>query len=361
MPGPTDSQAPASGDRVLTPKLPPAPRGASAALREEVGEIDVSAPERAHLLKAPETTSEWLALIEGDAAAKLENLAPILQAAPAAVEPGEIGGVPVHHVTPDVVEPAHEDHLFVHVHGGGWILNGGLASVAEALAIALGLGIPTVSIDYRMPPQHPSPAAVDDVLTVYREVRETRSAASIAMGGSSAGGNITLCSVQRLIEQGLRPPGALFVGTPAVDLTKTGDSRFTNEGVDRHLPTWDGTVHGAALLYAGDVGLDHPQISPIFGSFDGFPPTLLASGTRDLLLSDTARVHIALRQAGAAADLLVYEGGSHADYLVAAATPESRHFLSELDRFLIAHLRSAERRSATGVDRLQSVLDMGVG
>jgi epsilon-lactone hydrolase len=342
------------------PKLPPPPHGASAALREEIGEINVSA-DRAHLLTAPGNTEEWLAVIEADNAAKLEDLVPVIESAPAAVEAREVGGVPVHFVIPHAVEPAHEDHLFVHVHGGGWVMNGGLAGAAEALAMSVQLGIPTVSVDYRMPPGDPAPAAVDDVVAVYRALLEQRRPASMVMGGSSAGGNLTLCAVQRLIREGLRPPGALFIGTPAVDLTKTGDSRFTNEGVDRHVPSWDGLLTAAAGLYAGALDLRDPQISPIYGSFDGFPPTLLVTGTRDLLLSDTVRAHVALRTAGAVADLLVFEGMSHGDYLIAATSPETRLFVGELDRFLVAHLRSAERRPADGVGQFGSALEMGLG
>lgn len=102
------------------------------------------------------------------------------------------------------------------------------------------------------------------------------------------------------------------------------------------------------------------RVSPIYGSFEGFPPTLLVTGTRDLLLSDTARTHVKLREAGATADLLVFEGMSHADYLIEFASPESQHFVGELDRFFAAHLRSSVRRSSENVERMRTVLDQGL-
>ena len=182
----------------------------------------------------------------------------------------------------------------------------------------------------------------------------------MALGGSSAGGNLTLCAVQGLIALDVNVPGALFVGTPAVELAKTGDSRYLNAGVDRSLLQWDGVVDAMARLYAGDLALTDPTIAPIYGSFDGFPPTLLASGTRDLMLSDTVRAHIKLREAGAEADLLVFEGSSHGDYLKEAKSPESRHFIAELDRFLTAHLRSSTRRAPEGEDGMATALDLGV-
>ena len=94
----------------------------------------------------------------------------------------------------------------------------------------------------------------------------------------------------------------------------------------------------AATSYAGDLGFDHPHVSPILGDFTGFPPTYLISGTRDLFLSDTVRVHRRLRQAGVVADLHVYEGLSHGDYAFEVKTPESVEHYRELNAFLLHHL-----------------------
>ena len=127
----------------------------------------------------------------------------------------------------------------------------------------------------------------------------------------------------KFIEVGLDVPGALYAGAPWTDLTKTGDSYFTNEGIDRLLITYAGFLEGAAYLYAGDHDLKDPRISPIYGDFHGFPPTFLVTGTRDLFLSNTARTHTKIRAAGVAADPLVHEGVSHGDYASEPASPES--------------------------------------
>ena len=126
---------------------------------------------------------------------------------------------------------------------------------------------------------------------------------------------------------------------PWTDLTKTGDSYYTNEGVDRLLVTYDGLLEGAARLYAGDHDLKDPLISPIYGDFHGFPPTFLVTGTRDLFLSCTVRAHTALRAAGAVADILVFEGVSHGDYATEADSPESKQTYAELNAFLLQHLQ----------------------
>jgi len=92
------------------------------------------------------------------------------------------------------------------------------------------------------------------------------------------------------------------------------------------------------LLYAGGHDLEDPLVSPVYGSFEGFPPTYLVTGTRDMFLSDTARTHRKLRAAGAVADLNVYEGVSHADYLVVPRSPEAQEIFTELGLFLEKHL-----------------------
>ena len=134
-------------------------------------------------------------------------------------------------------------------------------------------------------------------------------------------------------------PGALYLGTPWADLTDTSDSLHTNEGIDRILVTYDGMLTGAARLYANGTELTDPLISPVYGDFSGFPPTYLVTGTRDMLLSDTARVHRKLRQAGVVADLNVYEGLSHAEYAFLTGSPEYLQTYGELAQFLANHLR----------------------
>ena len=328
--------------------LPP-PDGASDVLRDAIAVNPGAAAERQKALGyVPATESDWLALIDADTEAKSAAVQAVIDESPVSVKHDEI-------------EPIHENHLFVHVHGGAYILNGGLACVAEALAITLGTKMRTISIDYRMAPEYPYPAAVDDAVTVYRHLLTQRPARSMAMGGSSAGGGITLSAIQQLIELGVDVPAALFIGTPGSDLSGTGDTFHTNEGVDRNIPTYDGIIEAAVRLYAGELELTDPRISPIYGSFDGFPPALLASGTRDLFLSNTVRTHAKLRQAGAKADLLVYEGVSHADYLAESKAPESEHFLAELDRFFTRHLRFSSRPAAEMVARMRSALDLGLG
>lgn len=322
--------------RIEARDVPP-PAAASAELRESIAAAPVIGAIGDESF-ALETDAEWEAFVaQADGAAEGTLAASAAQLG-VSVERHVVEGVPVYRVTPDDVDPRHEDRRFLYVHGGAYVLGGGEAGAQEAVLIASRARIPVLSIDYRMPPRHPFPAAVDDVVAVYRRVLENRPAGSVALGGTSAGGGLTLASVLRFKALGLDLPGALYAGTPWADLTKTSDTLFTNAAVDRVLMTYDGLLKGAALLYADGRDLKDPLISPLYGDFDRFPPTYLVSGTRDMLLSDTVRAHRKLRAAGVVADLNVYEGVSHADYLIAADSPESQQVYSELNAFLLRHL-----------------------
>ncbi|UCF35895.1 MAG: alpha/beta hydrolase [Acidobacteriota bacterium] len=323
--------------RKIGPRTLPLSVGVSDAFRKSQAETPELDPSDMDFV--PATEEEWIEHIEekdAGAAAVAQSLAGALNVT---VKEDKIAGVNVYWVNPPTISVEHQGHLFVYIHGGAYVYNGGMAGVVEPALIAHHLQIEVVSIDYRMPPQHPAPAATDDVIAVWKELLKTRSNTSMVMGGTSAGGNITLASSQRFVSLGLAVPAALYIGTPTVDLNpEAGDSRYLNEGADRILIKMGDFGVAAMNLYAGELGLNHPYVSPIFGSFSGLPPTYLITGTRDLLLSDTVRTHRALRRAGIVAELHVYEGQSHGDYILALKTPESAEHYAELQRFVLEHL-----------------------
>ena len=311
------------------------PVAASEALRDSIAAM----PAMPIANSTPSTYAEWEEFVQQRDGAANGTLGPLAEAFNVQVDQFEVEGVPVYRVQPANVDPRHAEHRFLYVHGGAYVLGGGEAGVMEAVLIASRANIQVLAIDYRMPPAHPFPAAVDDAVAVYRHVLGNRPASSIALGGTSAGGGLTLATVHQLIELGVDVPGAIYLGTPWADLTDASDSLHTNEQIDRVLLTYDGWLSAAARLYAGNHELTHRLISPVYGDFDGFPPTYLVSGTRDMLLSDTARVHRKLRAAGVEADLNVYEGMSHAGYMIVADSPESQEVYAELGDFLLEHLQ----------------------
>jgi epsilon-lactone hydrolase len=286
----------------------------------------------------PKSAEEWKVLIARRAGEVVATLPELRQRLGVKVEQTMIGGVKAYSVTPESVSEANRNRLLVHVHGGGYVFGPGEAGTREAILMA-GYGrIRIISVDYRMPPDFPYPAALDDAMAVWKEVTKTADPKRMAIFGTSTGGGMTLAMVLRAKTEGLPLPAAIAPGTPWSDMTKTGDSYFTNEMLDNVLVSDDGWLGDAAKLYANGHDLKDPMLSPIYGDFAGFPPTILTSGTRDLFLSNTVRVHRKMRAAGVQADLHVFEGQSHAQYAADPDAPETKEHFGELTRFFDEHL-----------------------
>jgi len=317
--------------RLLPARSIPVPTSVSAVVQRVIAEpivVDAPLPAGRTALKAA------IAQIDAGEAAATEAL---LRTYPATVRHDRIAGVPVYWVTPANADPALHRRLLVHVHGGAYALFGGFAALREAVLVAHYTRTDVLSIDYRRPPDYPYPAALDDTVAVWRDLVRTHDPHAMALFGTSAGGGLTLAAVQKLRALGVPLPAVLFAGTPWADLARDDDTQFTNAGLDDVLTSPD-DLATFARLYAGGHDLREPGISPIHGDFHGFPPTILISGTRDLLLSMTVRTHRKLRAAGVVADLNVFEGLSHAQYLLLDAAPESAEAFGEVAAFFDRHL-----------------------
>jgi monoterpene epsilon-lactone hydrolase len=291
------------------------------------------------LTPMPTTDDEWRELqrTENVEATRISQAAAAFVGAK--VETTTVGGVSCFRVTPNEVADENKNRLIVHVHGGAFVFNAGVAATGEAVLLADACKTSALSIDYRIPPDHPFPAAADDVLAVWKAVVAEHDPEKTAMAGTSAGAGLIMTTLLRVKEFNLPRPAAVFLGTPAADLSKTGDSVYLNAEVDNALGRYEGRMEVCVKLYAAGRDLKEPLLSPVYGDLSGFPPTILISGTRDLLLSNTVRTHRKLRSAGVPAELHVYEGMSHADYLVSFPGPESRNALGEIARFYDGHLK----------------------
>lgn len=287
-----------------------------------------------------QSAEEWRAFANTLAAQNPATVESIEQLYKVQIEATQINGVKAYNIEAPVLNAAHKQHIFIHLHGGGYLLEGGASATKEGAAIASTSGIKVISVDYGLTPDHPFPAGLNDALAVYKEILKTHAASNIAIGGTSAGGGLTLALTHKLKALNLPLPGALFAGTPWTDLAATGDTIITNESIDNVLVTNEGFLNGMAKLYAGEHELTNPLISPYYGDFSQFPPTYLVSGTRDLLLSDTVRVHRKLRDANVTADLNVFEGLPHGGYMFAPDTPEFNGTFNGLAKFLLTHLAS---------------------
>jgi acetyl esterase/lipase len=298
----------------------------------------VNAPLNPFYNQIPATNEDWKKQIRGVEEATAKGLAPLRDALNVKVEPTTLDGVKAFIVTPANIPPQNRNRLLVHVHGGCFASFAGESGTVEAIYMAGFGGFKVISVDYRTPPDHPYPAPLDDAMTAWKAATKMASPKNMAIFGSSAGGNLTLAMVLRARQEGLPLPAAIAPGTPMSDLSGAGDSFQTNAMVDNVLVAYGANCDKRAALYAAGRDLKVPMLSPVYADMKGFPPAILTTGTRDLLLSNTVRVHRKLRQAGVEASLQVYEGQSHAHYYRDVTAPESREAFTEIAQFFDRHL-----------------------
>lgn len=269
--------------------------------------------------------------------AQLEQLThQLLQRHPVTVERKIVAGVPATLVMP-LRKSAHAaDHLLINVHSGAFIR--GQGSIAEAIPIADRTGLPVLAVDYRLAPEHPYPAAIDDTIAVYRELLLTYSASRLALYGSSAGAVLTAQTSVRARQLGLPLPAALGFFSGTADLSRPGDteSLFSMGGLAPVvLP-----IAVQAQAYLGNHSLTDPVMSPLLADLTGFPPTLLIAGTRDFFLSATANFHRALLRADVMAQLVVFDAMPH-EHWMQPELPETDEALDLQARFLAKHVSSS--------------------
>lgn len=219
-----------------------------------------------------------------------------------------IAGVPVHDVTPKDARPAHPDRVLICLHGGGFDADSG--SYSESIPVAALGHTRVVSVLYRLAPEHPFPAGVDDAVAVYRELLKTYRPNRIGIFGSSAGAGLTVEMAVRLQQLKLPLPGALGAFSVPSDFSSDGDSRslYNTDGLRGYVP-----VPGPAssVPYVGTTDRHDPVLSPVYADLHGMPPTLFLTSERDLLLSSTSILHRAFLRAGVDAQLIVFEGLPH--------------------------------------------------
>lgn len=331
---PLASPASPLAPRPIPPRDLPVPQTVSPQLQAVIG-----APYQPGWNDIPQDTTAWKQLALKSAAEAATAVAAIREHFALQVEKTSMAGVPVFVITPPEIAPNNRDRLLIHIHGGGFVLFPGEAGAGEGMLMA-GYGkFRVVSIDYRMAPDFPFPAALDDVTAVWRVLLASYVPNKMGIFGTSAGGALTLSTILRAKSEGLPLPGAIAPASPCADLTWSGDTVNANAYVDNALVSRSGWVGAATALYAGSHNLTNPELSPIFGDFRGFPPAILTSGTRDLILSDTVRAHRKLRQAKVEAVLQVFEGESHAQFLT-PFVPETEEAFGEIAHFFDAHLAS---------------------
>lgn len=228
---------------------------------------------------------------------------------PVNIEETSTAGVRTDIITPLSAPPSHR--VLINLHGGGF--NSDSGSLIEGIPISNLAKIKVVSVYYRLAPENPFPAAVDDVVAVYKEVLKTYPAHSIGIFGTSAGAILTAEVAVRLKQLGLPLPAALGMFSGLADFSTVGESRqlFALNGLPGRLEPTDPN-HLPDDPYVGKTDRKDPVLSPVFADLHGMPPSLLVTSTRDLLLSETSTFHRALLHAGVDAQLVVFEALPHA-------------------------------------------------
>jgi epsilon-lactone hydrolase len=237
-------------------------------------------------------------------------------------------------VRTDIITPlavADSKRVLINLHGGGF--NSDSGSLIEGVPIANLARIKVVSVYYRLAPENPFPAAVDDVVAVYKDLLKTYKPQSIGIFGTSAGAILTAEVAVKLKQLGLPLPAALGIFSGLGDFSRPGDSRqmFALNGLPGRLEPVD-PKHLPDDQYVGKTDRKDPVLSPIFADLHGMPPTLLVTSTRDLLLSDTATLHRALLRAGDDAQLVVFEALPHA-FWYHFQLPETKEALEIMAKF----------------------------
>jgi acetyl esterase/lipase len=246
----------------------------------------------------------------------------------------KIAGIPVHIVTPPEIPPAHRDMVFINLHGGSF--NSDSGSYSESIPIASYAKVKVVAVLYRLAPENPFPAGVDDAVAVYKELLKTHKPSHIVIYGTSAGAIMTGEVAVKLKQLGLPMPAALGIFSGIGDFARAGDSTaiFTLRGLAGHLDPPAPGPHDP--YYIGSTDPKDPVLSPIYADLHGMPPTLFVSGERDALLSGTANLHRAFLRAGVDARLVVFDAMPHA-FWYNAQLPESIEASHIMADFLLDH------------------------
>jgi monoterpene epsilon-lactone hydrolase len=244
---------------------------------------------------------------------------------------GTLGDIPV--VSIDVAG-VQSDEVIFYVHGGAYAIGSAAASAGLASDIVRRAGARAISVDYRLAPEDPYPAAVEDTVAAYRALLETVPASRIAMAGESAGAGLTVATLVALKAAGLPQPSSAVLFSPWADLTLSGDSMQTKADVDPAL-----TPAGLRLRaadYAADNQAD-PLVSPVFADLTGLPPMLIQVGSHEILLDDATRLAVHAAAADVQVTLEVTPDVPHVFQAFAAMLEEADAALNSAGAFIRKH------------------------
>jgi monoterpene epsilon-lactone hydrolase len=258
------------------------------------------------------------------------------------VTPAALGGVPTAEITVDAIEPRHSVLYF---HGGVYVLGDAFLAADLASQVGRRTRARVISVDYRLAPEHPYPAAVDDALAAYEALLDNGTAPSdIAFAGESAGGGLAIATLVNARDHGLPLPAAAFVMSPYADLTLAGATMETKRQADPLLSPEALRARVGDYTSRQDAALD--LISPIFADLSGLPPLIIQAGTHEVLLDDAIRLARQAAMADVEVTLDITPGVPHVFQAYHAMLDEAAAALDRAGQRLSAYLASAERVAA---------------
>ena len=249
-----------------------------------------------------------------------------------------IAGVEVLVATPKGYEAKNDHSIAIYIHGGAYTLGKPDFLYNTFAPISKALGVKVYAIDYRLAPEHPYPAGLDDTLAVYKTLLKKYDAKNIVMFGDSAGGGLSLATLLKAKKEGLSLPAALVLYSPWSDLSKTGDSYYTLENISPLLH-YEKNLGSSAQAYAKGTTLKNPLVSPVYASYSqDFVPTLIQVGTRDLFLSNCVRLYRKMKKEGVDVELSAWEGMWHV-FEAVPNLPEAEEAVEEATMFMKKYLK----------------------
>jgi monoterpene epsilon-lactone hydrolase len=250
------------------------------------------------------------------------------------VRPAESGGIPGEWIVP---KGAPFGRVLLYIHGGGFVFCSTATHRALVARLAIASGIRAFSMDYRLAPEHPFPAALDDCLAAYRGLREGGiEPGGIVVAGDSAGGNLALTLLLALRRAGEPLPAAAVCLSPVTDLAFTGESARAKVGIDPIFPAGASSPMASSIRsdYVASGDPYHELISPLYADWRGLPPILLHVGEDEILLDDSVRVAEKARSAGGQAELVVWRGMWHVFQVFAPFLPEAEQSIRQIGKFI---------------------------
>ena len=247
---------------------------------------------------------------------RLDRAGDLMPAKDVDVAAREIAGLAALDFTPARPRPGR----LLYFHGGGYSRGSAQSHKAFVSRLSAATGLKAISVDYRLAPEHPCPAAVEDAVASYTALR-AETDERIVMAGDSAGGGLALSACVRLKAQAAAQPDALVLFSPWTDLSLSGDSAESRDGVDPMLKT--AYLRAGADLYLDGRDPADPVASPLFADLSGLPPVFIQAGDAEVLLDDSVRLHDRLEAGGVPVRCEIWEGMWHDFQMFAPITPEA--------------------------------------